>query len=188
MLYRLSYAEVSEWLAEPRIVVDQSTIYRWLERFLPVFVDVARQYGKPVSAGWRVDEMYARIGGRWHHNYRAIDGCGQMRALLARAAAETHSRVTTRVRVHGGEREGRPRARPRRGLIRANLAIAGVARAVHRRMPASARGPPGSRTVVEGADDRRQMPPIPGLAGSRHTRLRWVPRVRSRELARSHAA
>src|SRR5216683_7012355 len=50
--YRLSYAEVSEWLAEPRIVVDQSTIYRWLERFLPVFGDVARQYGKPVSAGW----------------------------------------------------------------------------------------------------------------------------------------
>jgi len=131
VLYRLSYAEVSEWLAEPRIVVDQSTIYRWLERFLPVFGDVGRQYGKPVSAGSRVDEMYARIGGRWHHIHRAIDGCGQMRALLARAAAE---------------------------------AIAGVARAVHRRMPASARGPPGSRTGVEGADDRRQMPPIPGLA------------------------
>jgi transposase-like protein len=28
--YRLSYAEVSEWLAERGILVDQSTIYRWV--------------------------------------------------------------------------------------------------------------------------------------------------------------
>jgi transposase-like protein len=27
--YRLSYAEVSEWLAERGVLVDQSTIYRW---------------------------------------------------------------------------------------------------------------------------------------------------------------
>jgi transposase-like protein len=35
--YRLSYAEVSEWLAERGVVVDQSTIYRWVQRFLPLF-------------------------------------------------------------------------------------------------------------------------------------------------------
>ena len=29
--YRLSYAEVSEWLAERGILVDQSTIYRWAQ-------------------------------------------------------------------------------------------------------------------------------------------------------------
>src|SRR5438876_3409472 len=34
--YRLSYAEVSEWLAERGILVDQSTIYRWVQRFLHV--------------------------------------------------------------------------------------------------------------------------------------------------------
>jgi hypothetical protein len=92
------------------------------------------------------------------------DHSEEVRALLARAAAETHSPGDgARVRVHGGELEGRPGARPRRALIRANLAIAGVARAVPRRTPASARGPPGSRVVVEGADERRQMPLIPGL-------------------------
>jgi transposase-like protein len=32
--YRLSYAEVSEWLAERGILVDQSTIYR------PVIIDM----------------------------------------------------------------------------------------------------------------------------------------------------
>jgi IS6 family transposase len=33
--YRLSYAEVSEWLAERGVLVDQSTIYRWVQRYLP---------------------------------------------------------------------------------------------------------------------------------------------------------
>lgn len=76
--YRLSYAEVSEWLAERGILVDQSTIYRWVQRFLPLFGDVARHYRKSVGPDWRVDETYARIRGRWHYIYRAIDGCGQI--------------------------------------------------------------------------------------------------------------
>jgi transposase-like protein len=76
--YRLSYAEVSEWLAERGVVVDQSTIYRWVQRFLPLFGEVARRYREPVGPDWRVDETYARIRGRWHYIYRAIDGCGQI--------------------------------------------------------------------------------------------------------------
>ena len=42
--YRLSYAEVSEWLAERGVLVDQSTIYRWVQRFLPLFGEAARKY------------------------------------------------------------------------------------------------------------------------------------------------
>src|SRR5438046_1562060 len=42
--YRLSYTEVSEWLAERGVRVDQSTIYRWVQRYLPLFGDVARRY------------------------------------------------------------------------------------------------------------------------------------------------
>jgi transposase-like protein len=76
--YRLSYAEVSEWLAERGILVDQSTIYRWVQRFLPLFGEAARRYRDPVSPDWRVDETYARICGRWHYIYRAIDGPGQI--------------------------------------------------------------------------------------------------------------
>src|SRR5438876_9358036 len=34
--YRLSYAELSEWLAERGVLVDQSTIYRGVQRFLPI--------------------------------------------------------------------------------------------------------------------------------------------------------
>src|SRR3982074_2185499 len=76
--YRLSYAEVSEWLAERGVLVDQSTIYRWVQRFLALFSEVARKYRAPVGPDWRVGEAYARVRGRWHYIYRAIDGCGQI--------------------------------------------------------------------------------------------------------------
>ena len=76
--YRLSYAEVSEWLAERGVLVDQSTVYRWVQRFLPLIGEVARKYRDPVGPDWRVDETYARIRGRWHYIYRAIDGRGQI--------------------------------------------------------------------------------------------------------------
>src|SRR5215471_9247949 len=76
--YRLSYMEVSEWLAERGVLVDQSTVYRWVQRYLPIFGEVARKYRQPVGPDWRVDETYARIRGRWHYIYRAIDGRGQI--------------------------------------------------------------------------------------------------------------
>src|SRR5947209_13685800 len=76
--YRLSYAEVSEWLGERGILVNQSTIYRWVQRFLPLFGEVSRKYRDPVGPDWRVDETYARIRGRWHYIYRAIDELGQI--------------------------------------------------------------------------------------------------------------
>ena len=76
--YRLSYAEVGEWLAERGVLVDQSTIYRWVQRFLPLFGEAARKHRALVGPDWRVDETYARIRGRWHYIYRAIDGHGQI--------------------------------------------------------------------------------------------------------------
>jgi transposase-like protein len=76
--YRLSYAEVSEWLAERGIMVDQSTIYRWVQRYLPLFGEAARRYRQAVGLDWRLDETYARIRGDWHYIYRAIDGRGQI--------------------------------------------------------------------------------------------------------------
>src|SRR5262252_6274440 len=54
--YRLSYAEVSEWLAERGVLVDQSTIYRWVQRFLPLFGEAARKHRDPIGPDWRVDE------------------------------------------------------------------------------------------------------------------------------------
>lgn len=65
--YRLSYADVVEWFAERGLVVDRSTIYRWVQRFLPLFGEAARAHRTPVGTAWRVDETYTRLGGTWVH-------------------------------------------------------------------------------------------------------------------------
>src|SRR5829696_6274334 len=76
--YRLSYAELAKWLAERGLSVDQSTLYRCVQRFLPLLGAAARRYRRPVGWRWRVDETYCRIDGRWAYCYRAIDQDGQV--------------------------------------------------------------------------------------------------------------
>jgi transposase-like protein len=76
--YRLSYADVAEWLAERGLTVDRSTIYRWVQRFLPLFGEAVRAYRRPVGDCWHVDETYCRLQGRWVYAYRAIDQKGQV--------------------------------------------------------------------------------------------------------------
>ena len=76
--FRLSYADVVEWLAERGIMVDRSTVYRWVQRFLPLFAKAARFHRQPVGRKWRVDETYCRLNGRWAYCYRAIDQDSQV--------------------------------------------------------------------------------------------------------------
>ena len=70
--YRLSYADVVEWFAERGLIVDRSTIYRWVQRFLPLFQDAARAYRRPLGNSWRVDETYVRVRGQCRYLYRAM--------------------------------------------------------------------------------------------------------------------
>ncbi len=76
--YRLSYADVVEWFAERGLVVNRSTVYRWVQRFLPLFGEAARAHRCPVGGKWRVDETYCRLNGKWTYIYRAIDQDGQV--------------------------------------------------------------------------------------------------------------
>ncbi len=76
--YRLSYADVVERFAERGLDVDRSTVYRWVQRFLPLFREAARAHRRPVGTKWRVDEPYVRLQGRWTYIYRAIDQDGQV--------------------------------------------------------------------------------------------------------------
>ena len=62
--YRLSYADLVEWLAERGIAVDRTTLYRWVRRFLPLFQEAARTHRRAVGAKWRVDETYGRLNGK----------------------------------------------------------------------------------------------------------------------------
>ena len=76
--YRLSYADVVEWFAERGLTVDRSTVYRWVQRFLPLFQEAVRPHRRPVGTKWRVDETYCRLNGTWTYIYRAIDQDGQV--------------------------------------------------------------------------------------------------------------
>ena len=76
--YRLSYADVVEWLAERGISVDPSTVYDWVRTFTPRFIAAARASRAPVGRRWRVDETYIKIAKRWHYLFQAIDEHGQI--------------------------------------------------------------------------------------------------------------
>jgi transposase-like protein len=54
------------------------SIYRWVQRFLPLFGEAACAYRRPVGTTWRVDETYCRFNGTWTYMYRAIDQHGQV--------------------------------------------------------------------------------------------------------------
>jgi transposase-like protein len=81
--YGLSYRDVEELLAEPGIVVDHVTIYRWVQRFTPLLIDAARPCRHVAGDRWFVDETYLKVAGRWVYLYRAIDQYGQVIDALA---------------------------------------------------------------------------------------------------------
>jgi len=76
--FGLSYRDVEELLAERGIEVDHVTIYRWVQRFAPEFVEAARARQHLVGDRWHVDETYLKVGGTWRYLFRAIDQCGQV--------------------------------------------------------------------------------------------------------------
>jgi hypothetical protein len=132
--YRLSYVEVCEWLAERGILVDQSTIYRWVQRFAPLFDEVARKYRDPVGPDWRVDETYARIRGRLHYIYRAIDGRVQI--------------VDTYVSPHGTSLPPRGSSSERSPLRGSSLVGSSLTKPPPTRQPSRSRCPATSDRAV----------------------------------------
>ena len=54
------------------------TVYRWVQRFTPEFIDAARQCRHVPGDRWFVDETYVKVAGRWTYVYRAIDQHGQV--------------------------------------------------------------------------------------------------------------
>jgi transposase-like protein len=56
LTYRLSYRDLVEMLAERGVIVSHTTIYRWVQRYVPEFERRRTRYAKPVHPSWRVDE------------------------------------------------------------------------------------------------------------------------------------
>jgi transposase, IS6 family len=89
--FRLSYAEVVEWLAERSIQVDASTVFDWVQKFAPLYQDAAKAHRHRVGSRWSVDETYVKVAGRWGYVYRAIDEYGQVVEVLFREHRDTEA-------------------------------------------------------------------------------------------------
>jgi IS6 family transposase len=80
--YGLSYRDVEELLAERGVTVDHVTVYRWVQRFTPEFIETARPCRHGPGDRWFVDETYLKIAGKWAYLYRAVDQHGQVIDVL----------------------------------------------------------------------------------------------------------
>jgi hypothetical protein len=59
--YGLSYRDVEELLAERGVEVDHVTVYRWVQRFTPLFADAARPLRHATGDRWFMDETYVKL-------------------------------------------------------------------------------------------------------------------------------
>jgi IS6 family transposase len=76
--YGISYRDLAEMMQERGVVVDPSTIFRWVQRYAPEIEKRVRRYQVYRSESWRVDETYVRVGGKWKYLFRAVDKHGQL--------------------------------------------------------------------------------------------------------------
>lgn len=76
--YGISYRELEEMLEERGVIVDHTTIWRWVQVYAPEIEKRLRWHYRPhsFSRSWRVDETYIKVKGKWTYLYRAVDSHG----------------------------------------------------------------------------------------------------------------
>jgi transposase-like protein len=101
--------------AERGVTVDQVTIYRWVQRFTPEFIEAARPRRHAPGDRWFVDETYVKVTGQWAYLYRAVDQRGQVIDVLLsvrRDLAAARRFFTGRYTPARSRPRSRPTARP----------------------------------------------------------------------------
>ncbi|MFT5156330.1 MAG: putative transposase [Bacteroidia bacterium] len=74
--FTLSYRDVEEILRIRGVIVDHSTIYRWVYKFSPMIESNMHKRKKKVCDSWRMDETYIKVAGKDRYLYRAVDKYG----------------------------------------------------------------------------------------------------------------
>ncbi len=74
--YPLSYRNIEEMMAERGVIVDHSTLNRWVIKFAPLLEQEFRYRKRLVASSWRMDETYIKVKGQWRYLYRAVDNDG----------------------------------------------------------------------------------------------------------------
>lgn len=77
LAYALSLRNREEMMAKRGIVVDHSTLFRWIIRLTPLLGKAFRRHKRRVGRRWQMDETYIKIKGQWQYPYPAVDSNGQ---------------------------------------------------------------------------------------------------------------
>lgn len=104
LAYALSLRDLEEMMAERGILVDHSTLYRWVIRLAPLLNKAFRRYKLAVDARWRMDETYIKVKGPWKYLYRAVDSSGQTIDFLLTAKRDAAAALhffRKAIRQHG---------------------------------------------------------------------------------------
>lgn len=86
--YSLSYRDLEEMLAERGLVLDHTTIYRWVQRYAPELEKRCRPQLKTTADSWRVDETYVKVKDTWMYLYRAGDSVGNTLEFVLRTTRD----------------------------------------------------------------------------------------------------
>lgn len=105
LAYALSLRNLEEMMVERGIIVDHSTLHRWLIRLVLLLDEAFRRHKRTVGRRWRMDETYIKVKGQWKYLYRAVDTAGQTIDFLLTAKRDTAAalRFFRKAIVHHGE-------------------------------------------------------------------------------------
>ena len=75
--FPISYRDLELMLRDRGVLVDHTTVYRWIQAYAVELEKRLRPHLRPTTGSWRVDETYIKVKGRWVYLYRAVDSRGQ---------------------------------------------------------------------------------------------------------------
>ena len=77
LAFPISYRDLALMLSDRGVVVDHTTLFRWVQAYAATLERRIRPHLQPCTGSWRVDETYIKVKGVWTYLYRAVDSLGQ---------------------------------------------------------------------------------------------------------------
>tara|TARA_B110000902_G_C14053266_1_gene492543 strand:+ start:86 stop:763 length:678 start_codon:yes stop_codon:yes gene_type:complete len=104
--YALSYRNIEEMMAERGLMIDHSTLNRWVTHYAPKLENSFHKKKRRPGDRWRMDETYLKVKGQWRYYYRAVDKEGNTIDFLLTAKRDTKAALRFFKKAIG--RNGKP--------------------------------------------------------------------------------
>jgi transposase-like protein len=99
--YALSYRDLEELILERGLHIDHTTIFRWVQAYVPELEQRCRPHLKACADSWKVDETYIKVKNVWMYLYRAVDAGGNTLEFLLRPKRDAEAAKCFFVKVLG---------------------------------------------------------------------------------------